>query len=343
MTRLRLIAAGLALATLLVSAHPAPVAVNDAAITQDELPRKLSDFGFFNGPGTDNPHLALIAYSLRTPLFSDYSEKQRLIYVPEGNIAAVRGDSRVDFPVGSALIKTFGYGEGAAFRPIETRVLLRRAGSWEALPYVWNADLSDADLKVSGTRVPVTVTKPSGEVKTISYAVPNKNQCKECHSVRGAVVPIGPTFSNMDFEPAMMTRFRERTMWPRNLVRNDDPVWNDASTGSLDARARAYLMSNCGHCHNPEGSASNSGLFLNYGIFDNPDVATGIYKRPVAAGRGSGGHDFAIDPGAPDRSIMVHRMASVEPGVAMPEVGRALVHDEGVALIRAWIADMPAK
>ncbi len=101
-------------------------------------------------------------------------------------------------------------------------------------------------------------------------------------------------------------------------------------------------MTNCAHCHNPVGSASNSGLFLNPEAADVA-VATGIYKRPVAAGRGSGGHDFAIAPGDPDRSIMVHRMSSTEPGVAMPEVGRSMVHDEGVALIRAWISSLPAK
>ena len=40
---------------------------------------------------------------------------------------------------------------------------------------------------------------------------------------------------------------------------------------------------------------------------------------------------------------MIHRMSSTEPGVAMPEVGRSMVHDEGVALIREWISSLPAK
>ncbi len=63
--------------------------------------------------------------------------------------------------------------------------------------------------------------------------------------------------------------------------------------------------------------------------------------KPMAAGRGSGGARFAIRPGDPDASILVHRMQSSEPGVMMPQFGRALVHDEGVALVRAWIAAMP--
>jgi len=31
-------------------------------------------------------------------------------------------------------------------------------------------------------------------------------------------------------------------------------------------------------------------------------------------------------------------MKSLEPGVAMPELGRATVHDEGVAAVEAWIS-----
>jgi hypothetical protein len=61
----------------------------------------------------------------------------------------------------------------------------------------------------------------------------------------------------------------------------------------------------------------------------------------VAAGRGSGGRDFAIQPGAPDASILIYRMESTDPGIAMPELGRATVHQEGVALVREWIAEMP--
>lgn len=334
--------AALALGWALVGAQPASPPVSDAPIVGAGYPRKLSEFGFFSGQGVSLPSPSLAGYTLRTPLFSDYAQKQRFIYVPGGAKIAADDAGVLEFPVGTALIKTFGYGQGPAFRPIETRVLLRRAGGWEALPYVWNADLTDADLKLAGTRVPVTVTKPSGERVAISYAVPNKNQCKECHARAGQVMPIGPVAANMDFASGTGEALRRRIAWASAPVHAKGPVWDDAKTGSLDSRARAYLATNCAHCHNPQGSASNSGLFLNPAMAGNA-VATGIYKRPVAAGRGSGGHDFAIAPGAPAQSIMIHRMSSTEPGVAMPEVGRSMVHDEGVALIREWISSLPAK
>ena len=60
----------------------------------------------------------------------------------------------------------------------------------------------------------------------------------------------------------------------------------------------------------------------------------------MAAGLGSGGLQYDIVPGQPDQSILAYRIASTHPGVMMPELGKRLVHDEGVALVRQWIASM---
>jgi hypothetical protein len=50
--------------------------------------------------------------------------------------------------------------------------------------------------------------------------------------------------------------------------------------------------------------------------------------------------DYAIVPGDADASIMAFRMDSNEPAVAMPEIGRTIIHTEGLALIRDWINAM---
>jgi hypothetical protein len=36
-------------------------------------------------------------------------------------------------------------------------------------------------------------------------------------------------------------------------------------------------------------------------------------------------------------------MQSTDPGIAMPELGRATVHEEGVALLSQWIDSLPAR
>jgi uncharacterized repeat protein (TIGR03806 family) len=326
----RALAALLAVPLLLGSA-PLP-AVSESAITADALPRTLSEFGFFAG-SPDRPVAALRPYALRTPLFTDYADKRRFIYMPAGAEARVSGDGLIEWPVGTALIKSFGYPQAdGSYRTIETRLLLRRATGWVALPYIWRADGSDADLRIAGGRQPVSFTTPSGQAMTISYAVPNRNQCKTCHETSGEVTPIGPRLRNMDMAPQHRPAIAGAS-WSLAVL----PRWDDAAQ-PLDARARAYLDVNCAHCHNPRGSASNSGLFLEYER--PPSMATGLMKRPVAAGRGSGGFDYAIDPGHPERSIMLYRLRSLDPGIAMPELGRATVHGEGAALLDQWIAGM---
>ena len=115
-------------------------------------------------------------------------------------------------------------------------------------------------------------------------------------------------------------------------------VWNKEQSGTLEQRARAYLDINCGHCHNANGPGSSSGLFLD--IHETDATKLGINKTPVAAGRASGNLSFDIHPGKPDKSIIIYRMKSTDPGIAMPEVGRELVHKEGIALISQWIREI---
>jgi hypothetical protein len=297
---------------LLLGAAPAPVPVDDALIRSDALPSKLSAFRFF-ASGRANTRVQ--PYALNTPLFSDYAEKDRYLYLPAGARARFTGDGLPDLPVGTALIKTFRYGDVK----VETRVLLHRASGWVALPYVWQGN--DAVLKRAGARVPLTV-----QGQAIEYAVPNVNQCKECHALGDAMTPIGPKARNLS--PGMLGAGATGVRFP---------VWTD-TRAPVAQRARAYLDVNCGHCHNPKGAASNSGLNLTWETTDT--TALGIRKTPVAAGRGSGGFLYAIDPGHPERSIMIHRLGSTEPGVAMPELGRATVHKEGIELLSQWIAGM---
>ncbi len=256
------------------------------------------------------------------------------------------GNGQIVFPLGTTLIKSFGYADAKGkLKIIETRLLLRRQGGWVALPYVWRKDGKDADLKLGGMRVPVSFKKPGGAAQSISYSVPNKNQCKQCHSTNDAITPIGTLWQNMIFaseadKQAILNRMMQKQEPPASARRAypiSDARWDDPKA-ALEERASAYLRVNCGHCHKPSGSASNSGLFFDDHI--GGPVAMGIGKRPVAAGRGAGDFDFVIEPGHPERSILIHRMKSVDPGIAMPELGRATVHDEGVTLLEDWIRGM---
>ena len=64
-------------------------------------------------------------------------------------------------------------------------------------------------------------------------------------------------------------------------------------------------------------------------------------KPPIAAGRGTSKLKYTIVPGEPEKSIMLYRIRSTDPGIMMPELGRRLTHMEGAELVREWIKAMP--
>ena len=315
---------------------------------------KLSDYGFFVGNIADQqPAADVIPYSLNTPLFSDYAAKLRFVRIPPGASVNYQGEKVFDFPIGTALVKTFYYPHD--FRQpdkgrtlMETRVLIREAAGWKALPYVWNEAQTDAVLEVAGDYRNISWKDARGKKQKLNYAVPNMNQCKSCHNVAGEIEPIGPSARQLNGDLAYASGTENQLLhWQqRGLLRGLSglaqapraPVWNDPATGSLDARARIWLDINCAHCHSPEGPASTSGFFLD--VHQTDPGVLGVRKSPVAAGRGSGGHAFDILPGKPDASILVYRLAATDPGIAMPEIGRKMVDEEGLALIREWIATM---
>ncbi|WP_374576210.1 SO2930 family diheme c-type cytochrome [Phenylobacterium sp.] len=354
MRRALALAAALAAAWLL-GAAPAPVAL-DVLLAADPAP-SLDAYRLFLDAGGRRPNAGVTPYALNTPLFSDYAEKSRYVFIPPGARARYTGEGLPDFPVGAALVKVFAYPAdlrrpGEKVRLVETRLLIRKPEGWTAQAYVWNAEQTKAVLKRAGARLDVETVGEDGAPLSIDYAVPNANQCKECHSLNGVLSPIGPKARNLNGDYAYADGAENQIAhWSRTGLLEGAPSpaailrtarWDDPAEPLAD-RARAYLDGNCGHCHNPAGAASNSGLFLD--LEEQNPSARGMDKRPVAAGRGSGELEVDIAAGRPDRSILVYRMASVEPGVMMPELGRSIVHKEGLALIRAYVAamDEPAR
>ncbi|TAJ68633.1 MAG: hypothetical protein EPO51_27550 [Phenylobacterium sp.] len=340
-------------ALLCLGAAPAPAGVALETLLAEAPAPKLSDYRLFRDAGGRQPN-GLTPYALNTPLFSDYAEKFRFLYLPPGTTARYRADGVLDFPVGATLVKTFAYPADLRrpdekVRRLETRLLIHKREGWVALAYVWNAEQTEAVLKRAGARLDVSFVDAHGQARTVDYAVPNQNQCKECHQLDKTLQPIGPKARNLNGTFAYAAGAENQLAhWSRLGLLSGAPKpeaaprtarWDDPAE-PLEARARAYLDANCAHCHNPRAVASNSGLFLN--VEETRPAALGVGKGPVAAGRGSGGLRVGIDPGHPDASILAYRMASTEPGVMMPELGRSLTHEEGLALIRQYIAGMKA-
>jgi uncharacterized repeat protein (TIGR03806 family) len=366
---------GMLAAALLAGCSRAPDPVHFFAAGR---PQHLSDWHVLTRAGGRlalNDHV--VPYDLNTPLFSDYAHKLRTVWMPAGTAARYTSNETFDFPVGTIFSKTFYYPRGTGsdaavlrtydqsrdfagqgldlnnVRLIETRLLVRREHGWEALPYVWNAEQTDAVLARTGDEVPLELQSSGEPDEPFTYVVPNENQCAGCHVTNlktKLLAPLGPKARHLNRDYAYASGAQNQlTYWRDVGYLTDLPPagevprsanWRD-TTQPLDARARAYLDVNCSHCHSGTGPADTTGL--SFEASAATDRHLGVCKPPVAAGRGTGNHNFDIVPGHPEDSILLFRLDSREPGVMMPEQGRSTVHREALALIREWIAAMPGQ
>lgn len=362
------------LAALVLAACARTQAPEPVHFFAEGMPERLSDWNVvYVADGRLRLNAQVVPYDLDTPLFTDYAHKLRTVWMPAGKSARYQAEDAMDFPVGTIISKTFYYprGEGDTVlrsadagpeadgglamdkvRLVETRLLVRRESGWIALPYVWDAQQTEARLMRGGELVALTLAAGGGRSEQVDYLVPDENQCAGCHSTdlkSKAVFPIGPKTRHLNHDFAYADgRENQLAHWrklgyltgvpagelPRNVA------WDDPQA-PLEARARSYLDINCGHCHSQKGAARTSGMWLDAGTVE--PLRLGRCKLPIAAGQGTGDRPWDIAPGAPDDSILTFRMQSTDPGVMMPELGRSIVHEEGVELIRQWIASMPAQ
>lgn len=116
---------------------------------------------------------------------------------------------------------------------------------------------------------------------------------------------------------------------PASYQKLADPA--DAAA-DLTFRARSYLQANCAHCHVAAGGG-NSAIELHI----NTDLADMrlLDNKPL--------HDTfglpdarLVAPGAPERSVLLHRLATTGRG-RMPPLSSAVVDEEAVGLLREWI------
>lgn len=318
-----------------------------------------------------------LPYGLNTPLFSDYAHKFRTLWLPAETRIDYRASGPLQFPVGAILTKSFFYprtttqaagavgarqteqlegGETIDLRThrlLETRLMVREvSGQWGAVTYVWDDDQRDASLVRAGRNIPVELENEQGARTSFIYAVPTDAQCVACHVTNvsaGRFEAIGPQADNMNRrytyaagETNQLDHLVDLGMLAGYTVPAPTmPVWNDTSV-SLASRARAYLDVNCASCHNSAGRSGNTGLWL--GLEITEPLRLGICKPP-AGGQRHNQFAYDVTPGNADVSFLYYRISNYRIGsdparVAMPELGRHVLHQEGNALVSEWIRGM---
>ena len=316
--------------------------------------QKLSEYGLFQDLGNQTPVQAVVPYDLNVASFVDHASTKYFIYLPPGQAAKFQADHPFEFPVGTILVQNVYFPRNAGDlakgdKIVETRLMIHKNFGWSGVPYLWNESQTDADRVVIGAKTDITLKEKDGQSQTFPYHTPDMNQCKRCHTQNELMVPIGVTARNLN--RTIQTEEGEINQldhWHRLGLLDGIPDardsiaklpdWRDTNHASVDQRARAWLDANCAHCHRPGGPAIVSGLDLS--IAQTQPIRFGVYKPPVAAGRGSAGLQFSILPGAPEKSFLLHRVSSTELGVMMPPLGRSQSDGEATDLLAQWIKEM---
>ncbi len=313
-------------------AHVEPDAEEALALSDDvhaeesDFPNALSELGVFSNLPTLSPAGGVVAFDVNFPLFSDQTAKHRHLRVPRGAGVVRSEQGEPVFPTGTLLLKTFSYPDGIG--RIETRVSRRTKTKWIYATYMWRPDQTDADL-VRAMGLDTLIPIPESN---LTYAIPSRTSCIQCHGVGGA--PLG--FSRWQLTDATAKKLE-------TLMTGDQlPLARESIQGRTAAESHAleHFIANCVFCHQP-GTTASAGNDLDLRPRHAVESLVNVRSRRLSLPDAS----MRVAPKDPDASLIYRLTARTyssgnDRQVAMPPIGSRLVDDEGVRVIRDWILEL---
>jgi uncharacterized repeat protein (TIGR03806 family) len=306
--------------------------IQSGGSASDEVATVLSASGCVDAADPSRPATGLIPYDINVPFWSDGADKERWYAIPDGTAIDVNAEGDWVFPIGSVLIKNFRINNEL----IETRLMMRHTdGEWAGYSYEWNAAGTDADRLYGG------------KVKAVGgqdWIYPSGAECMQCHT-EAAGFALGPEHGqlNRDFTYPSTGRTANQLATADAVDLLADPLPDDPATlirfpdptdvgETLEARARAYLHSNCAGCHRPGGPTPSS-MDLRYATaFGETNTCNAV---PLSGMLGIPGARI-IAPGDAAQSVLVNR-ANRRDIHGMPPLGSTIVDAAGVQLLTDWI------
>ena len=338
--------------------------------TADPFPRKLSESGLFTFVKDHAMKPGAIPYSVNAPFWSDGAHKERFLVLPPGGKIDYKRDRGWEFPDLTVLVKSFALeateGDAASRKWIETRFLTKQGGEWFGYSYQWNDAGTDAELvSTKGADVEFAVG-----ARKQAWHYPSRSECMVCHS-RAANYVLGLCEAQMNKDhtyPNGRTENQLQLLERLGLLKTD---WHGEARGKvtdktntpqagqrgvpvasllplppeklnrlvnpydksadLTARAKSWLHANCSSCH-VEAGGGNAQMELEFKtpldkmrILDAKPMHT-TFDLPDAK---------LIAPGAPERSVLVHRIGTRGTG-QMPPLASSRVDEGGLELMREW-------
>ncbi len=333
------------------------IARNEEGARNADFPTKLSETGLFASVKSQMPAAGVMPFAVNSRQWQDGASAEHWVAFPGVSSATLYPNEgkpipgnvdwhqfRLHFPKDAVLVRTISL----AGRRLETQLLHFDGVDWHAYTFAWREDQADADLVPSdGDEKEVQV----GQQKQV-WQFHSRSQCMSCHNSWAEYA--------LAFQPEQLNRsgpdghnqlvaFTEGG-WIHRVGKDDKPLppFEGATVARErklvdptdaaqppEARARAYLHANCGHCHTfGAGGAVDLRLQLQASLAEMKAIGV----RPT---RG----DFAlpdaciIKPGDPWSSTLYFRMAKFGRD-RMPHIGSDRPDETGLKLIENWIAGM---
>ncbi|MBM84075.1 MAG: hypothetical protein CMJ78_26275 [Planctomycetaceae bacterium] len=304
-----------------------------------QFPRKLSQSGLFASVTDQTPAAGVVPYNVISEQWSDHATAQRFVGVP-GDAVLPSGKAigkTMAFPDDSVLVKTLSLemeaGNPASQRRIETQILHFNGIDWLGYSYRWNEDQTDAELlDASGAEhvFEIIDKKAPGGRRKQTWRFSGRAECMRCHNKWSGPV-LGFNASQLTSD-SQLSAFASTGLFSKPLDKKTRFANPRDTAANLNTRARAYLHTNCAHCHRMHaGSAVLSYLHSDLSL----EKMNMVGVRPT---QGTFGLHSAqvIRAKDPFGSVLYYRMSKLGGG-RMPHIGSTEVDRKAVDLIYNWI------
>ena len=352
--------------------------VPNSAKADTSFPKTLSASGLFDSVKDHRMKPGVIPYSVNAPFWSDGLYKERFMAVPEGTVGWNKSRSW-DFPEKSVLVKSFALetreGDPSSRKWVETRFMTRQGGEWYGYSYRWNDAGTDAELLPSAGADAVFRVEGGREV---SWHYPSRAECMVCHS-RAANFVLGICDGQLNRDQVYSGGAKDNQLralehigllsvnWSADVGASKEEAERQQpgqrtpkATGMLprppsglerfanpydkaqpvEARARAWLHTNCATCH-VEAGGGNAQMKLDFGT---PLAKAGILDaKPLHQAFGI--VDARImAPGDPARSVLIRRVAARGANSGqMPPFSSAVPDRAAIELMEEWCRELGRK